>query len=131
MRANGTSQHAHKDLVKEINALKVQLKKLSSALETEANMRERLSITTVAAIMNRVPNPLFNTADLAALSPLGSHARLAVRRNAAAEVALAMVRRLAEAGIATRMLPMMFTSAMGIHELEQLGQVLTVDLIDR
>jgi len=37
MRANGTSQHSHKDLVKEINALKVQLKKLSSALETEAN----------------------------------------------------------------------------------------------
>src|SRR5690349_4562358 len=35
MRANGTSQH--KDLVKEINALKVQLKKLSSALEDEAN----------------------------------------------------------------------------------------------
>jgi ABC-type transporter Mla subunit MlaD len=37
MRANGTSQHSHKDLVKEINALKIQLKKLSSALETEAN----------------------------------------------------------------------------------------------
>jgi len=37
MRSNGTSQHAHKDLVKEINALKVQLKKLSSALEAEAN----------------------------------------------------------------------------------------------
>src|SRR6202166_981086 len=102
---------------------------LREALETEANMRERLSITTVAAIMNRVPNPLLNTADLAALSPLGIHARLAVRRNAAAEVALAMVRRLAEAGIATRMLPMMFTSAMGIDELEQLGQVLTVDLL--
>jgi ABC-type transporter Mla subunit MlaD len=37
MRANGTSQHSHKDLVKEINALKMQLKKLSSALEAEAN----------------------------------------------------------------------------------------------
>ena len=35
MRANGTSQH--KDLVKEINALKVQLKKLSVALEDEAH----------------------------------------------------------------------------------------------
>ncbi len=35
MRANGTSQH--KDLVKEINALKGQLKKLSSALEDEAH----------------------------------------------------------------------------------------------
>lgn len=37
MRANGTSQHSQKDLVKEINALKMQLKKLSSALESEAN----------------------------------------------------------------------------------------------
>ncbi len=37
MRANGTSQQSHKDLVKEINALKMQLKKLSSALEVEAN----------------------------------------------------------------------------------------------
>ena len=37
MRTNGTSQHSQKDLVKEINALKAQLKKLSSALEAEAN----------------------------------------------------------------------------------------------
>ena len=35
MRANGTTQH--KDLVKEINALKVQLKNLSAALEDEAH----------------------------------------------------------------------------------------------
>src|SRR6266404_6174924 len=49
------------------------------ALETEANMRERLSITTVAAIMNRVADPLFNTAELAALSPLRIHAQLAIR----------------------------------------------------
>lgn len=35
MRANGTTQH--KDLVREINALKVQLKKLSAALEDEAH----------------------------------------------------------------------------------------------
>jgi hypothetical protein len=37
MRANGTSQQSHKDLVKEINALKMQLKKLSVALEDEAH----------------------------------------------------------------------------------------------
>jgi len=37
MRTNGTSQHSHRDLVKEINALKAQLKKLSAALEAEAN----------------------------------------------------------------------------------------------
>ncbi len=38
MRANGISaRHANKDLVKEITALKAQLRKLSSAMEAEAN----------------------------------------------------------------------------------------------
>jgi len=46
MRSNGTSQHSHKDLVKEVNALKVQLKKLSTALEAEAN--DGVSRTTAA-----------------------------------------------------------------------------------
>lgn len=36
MRANGLTASANKDLVKEINALKVQLKKLSTAMEAEA-----------------------------------------------------------------------------------------------
>lgn len=37
MRGNGITGHANKDLVKEIAALKSQLKKLSSAMESEAN----------------------------------------------------------------------------------------------
>jgi ElaB/YqjD/DUF883 family membrane-anchored ribosome-binding protein len=37
MRANGLSAHSNKDLVKEINALKAQLKKLSAVMEAEAN----------------------------------------------------------------------------------------------
>jgi len=36
MRANGLSAHSNKDLVKEINALKSQLKKLSASMEAEA-----------------------------------------------------------------------------------------------
>jgi len=36
MRANGLTASANKDLVKEINALKAQLKKLSTAMEAEA-----------------------------------------------------------------------------------------------
>jgi arsenite/tail-anchored protein-transporting ATPase len=103
---------------------------LREALETETNLRERLSITTFAAIMNRVPDSLFNTAELAALSPLGDHARLAVRRNASQEVASAMTLRLANAGVATINLPMLFTPAMGINELEQLGDVLAAELQD-
>jgi ElaB/YqjD/DUF883 family membrane-anchored ribosome-binding protein len=36
MRANGLTASANKDLVKEINGLKAQLKKLSAAMEAEA-----------------------------------------------------------------------------------------------
>ena len=42
-----------------------------------------------------------------------------------------MTRRLAKAGIATINLPMMFTPAMGLDELQQLGKVLAVELQDR
>ncbi|HEY6980260.1 hypothetical protein [Reyranella sp.] len=37
MRANGLAASSNKDLVKEINALKAQLKKLSAAMEAEAS----------------------------------------------------------------------------------------------
>ena len=104
---------------------------LREALETEATMRERLSIATIAAIMNRVPDSLFDTAELAALSLLHDHARLALRRNSAQENALAGARRLAKAGIATVNLPMMFTPAMGIDELEQLGQVFAAEMFEQ
>lgn len=104
---------------------------IREALETEASMRERLSIATIAAIMNRVPDSLFDTAELAALSPLRSHARLAIRRTAAGEAALDGARRLKKAGIATVSLPMMFTPAMGVAELERLGQVLAAELLER
>ncbi len=104
---------------------------LREALETEASMRERLSIVTIAAIVNRVPDLLFDTAELAALSPLRSHARLAIRRTAAQEAASDGVRRLQKAGIATVNLPMMFTPAMGLEEVEQLGQILTAELLER
>jgi Mrp family chromosome partitioning ATPase len=101
---------------------------LREALETASTMREQLSITTIAAIMNRVPYPLFDTAELAALSPLHNHALLALRRNSANEIALAGAQRLAKAGIATIDLPMMFTPSMGVDELEQLGEVLAAEL---
>jgi anion-transporting ArsA/GET3 family ATPase len=101
---------------------------LREALETAATMREQLSITTIAAIMNRVPDSLFDTAELAALSPLHNHALLALRRNSANEIALAGAQRLAKAAIATINLPMMFTPSMGVDELEQLGEVLAAEL---
>ena len=101
------------------------------ALETAAAMRERLGIVTVAAIMNCVPDLLFDTSELTALSPLGGHARLAMRRNAAYEQAALVAPRFAAAGIPTFSLPMMFTPAMGPAEVQKLGRVLDAELLDR
>ncbi|MGD1026488.1 ArsA family ATPase [Candidatus Binatus soli] len=101
------------------------------ALETAVTMRERLGIVTVAAIMNCVPDLLFDASELAALGPFGGHARLAVRRNAAHEQAALVAPRFAAAGIPTFSLPMMFTPAMGPGEVEKLGRVLDAELLDR
>lgn len=48
MRANGISSSRHnKDLVKEITALKAQLRKLSSAIEAEANSGVSRTLSTI------------------------------------------------------------------------------------
>jgi anion-transporting ArsA/GET3 family ATPase len=101
------------------------------ALETAAAMRERLGIATVAAIINCVPDLLFDPAELAAMSSLGGHARLAIRRNTANDQAVLAAARLAAAGIPAFSLPMMFTPAMGLGEVEKLGRVLDAELFDR
>jgi anion-transporting ArsA/GET3 family ATPase len=101
------------------------------ALETAATIRDRLRIATVAAVMNRVPDLLFSTSELAALSPLEDHARLAIRRNAAHEQACLVEPRFAAAGIRTIQLPMMYTPAIRRRELERLGRVLEAELPKR
>ncbi|HYK65283.1 MAG TPA: hypothetical protein VEY94_10065, partial [Patescibacteria group bacterium] len=82
-------------------------------------------------VMNCVPDPLFDTSELAALSPLGNHARLAIRRNAALEQACLVEPRFAAAGIETIQLPMMFTPAIRRRELERLGRALEAELLKR
>jgi arsenite/tail-anchored protein-transporting ATPase len=101
------------------------------ALETAATIRERLGIVTVAAIINCVPDLLFDTAELAAASPLGGHARLAVRRNAAHEQAVLVAERLRDSRLSAVSLPMMFTPAIGRAELEKLRRVIEAQLLDR
>src|SRR5271167_665169 len=99
------------------------------ALETATTIRDRLGIATVAAIVNCVPDLLFDTSELAAMSPLAGHARLAVRRNAAHEQAALIAPRFAEAGVMTISLPMMFTPSVGTAELTKLGRVLDARLL--
>ncbi|SKA38078.1 hypothetical protein SAMN02745126_06003 [Enhydrobacter aerosaccus] len=47
MRANGLAGQSSKDLVKEINALKAQLQKLSTALEAEASDGVSRAMSTI------------------------------------------------------------------------------------
>jgi arsenite-transporting ATPase len=104
---------------------------IGEALETAATLRDRLGIVTVAVIMNRVPDLLFDTAELAAISALDGHARLAIRRNAAHEQAALAAPRFAAAGLTTVGLPMMFTPAIGRAEMEHLRRALEAGLLDR
>ena len=104
---------------------------IGEALETAATLRDRLGIVTVAVIMNCVPDLLFDTAELAAISALDGHARLAIRRNAAHEQAALAAPRFAAAGLTTVGLPMMFTPAIGRAEIEQLRRALEAGLLDR
>ncbi len=104
---------------------------IGEALETAATLRDRLGIVTVAVIMNCVPDLLFDTAELAAMSALDGHARLAIRRNAAHEQAALAAPRFAAAGLTTVGLPMMFTPAIGLAEIEKLRRALEAGLVDR
>jgi arsenite/tail-anchored protein-transporting ATPase len=103
---------------------------IREALETAKTIRQRLRIATVAAVMNCVPELLFDTSELAALSPMRDHARLAVRRSSQHETARVAAPRFADAGLTTVHLPMLFTPAIRRRELEKLGRVLDEELID-
>lgn len=103
---------------------------IREALETATTIRDRLGISTPAALMNLVPDALFDAAELAALSPYGGHARLAVARNAAREKGLIGARRLAEADLETVVLPLMFTRCFGGNELEHVADILEAELTD-
>jgi arsenite/tail-anchored protein-transporting ATPase len=96
---------------------------LTEALETAAALRA-LGIATLAAVINRAPNPLFDTPELAALSAIQDHARLAIRRRAAHEFAASARRRLAAAGIEALELPLLYSTAMGPRQIARLGRAL-------
>lgn len=102
---------------------------IREALETTAAIRDG-GITTIAALMNRVPDKLFDTSELAALSLAGNHAHLAVMRNATREHGLIGARRLAETGLETIVLPMLFTPSIGLSELSEIADVLDAELLD-
>src|SRR5690348_9550188 len=55
---------------------------LREVMETAAALRDSLHVRCVAVVLNAAAGPLFDAADLAALTPLKLHAQLALKRNA-------------------------------------------------
>jgi len=104
---------------------------LREALETASALRDRLGIATVAAIMNRTPQPLFDDADLRALARVGAHARLARRRSREHKFARAALEQLRHAGLETIELPMMFTDTIGAGEVMRLSREIEAELLRR
>ncbi len=94
---------------------------LREALETADALRNRLGIEWIIAVLNATSKALFDAADLAALSPLKTHAQLALRRNAIAEYTIRARAQLKAAGLRVIELPMLFLPELGKREAMHLA----------
>ena len=96
---------------------------LREALETFASLNS-LGVRWIVAVLNSTSKVLFNAADLAALTPLKSHARLALRRNAMAEYTIGARDQLKAAGLQVLELPALFLPQIGKAEAHHLADEL-------
>lgn len=101
---------------------------LREALAAAAELRDRLGIECVGAVLNCVPPALFTSGEVAKLRRLDTHARLAQRRGALAEFARHARRELERAGIAVVELPMLYEATLGTSEMETLGRRLATEM---
>ncbi len=102
---------------------------LSEALETAAQLRDRLRVDTIAAVLNAVPAPLFTGDELQALDNLdGGAAQLAMRRLEMERTGVRARRELGAAGLRVIEMPMLFKTAISRADLLELGAALAVVL---
>jgi arsenite-transporting ATPase len=94
---------------------------LREVMETAAALKDTLKIRCVAVVLNATAGPLFDAADLAALTPLKAHARLALQRNAIAEHTIRAREQLKSAGLPVIELPALFRAELGKAEVNLLG----------
>lgn len=94
---------------------------IREAVETAAYLRQRLGIDSIRAVLNCAVPPLFDAAELAVLSAMEDHARLARRRNALAQCTVRAREELSACGIGVVELPMLFSPGLGKVELKALG----------
>jgi anion-transporting ArsA/GET3 family ATPase len=104
---------------------------LREALEAAAELRERLGIECVGAVLNCVPPALFTLGEIARLRPLEAHVRLAGRRHALADFARLARRELERAGIAVAELPMLYEATLDARQVETLSRRLATEVLVR
>ncbi len=97
---------------------------LREALETAEVLKNRRGIKWIVAVLNSTSKTLFDAAELAALTPLKAHARLALRRNAIAEYTIHAREQLKVAGLHVLELPTLFLPELGKDEATQLADKL-------
>jgi arsenite/tail-anchored protein-transporting ATPase len=101
---------------------------LREALETADILKHRRGVKWIIAVLNSTSKALFDTADLAALTPLKAHAYLALRRNAIAEHTARARGQLKAAGLRVIELPTLFLPELGKAEVGQLADKLEKSL---
>jgi arsenite-transporting ATPase len=94
---------------------------LREALETAAALRAQQGITSLMAVLNRTPEPLFDRDELDASGALPAHAALARRREAERRFAHHARRRLRAAGVDAIEIPMLYQRAIGAAEIAALA----------
>jgi anion-transporting ArsA/GET3 family ATPase len=94
------------------------------AIETLSNLRDKLGIGNVAAILNAVPAPLFSPADFTKIQQLGAHRSLAVQRKVSCDLAARARKQFERVGVEVIELPMLFTSEFARPQLEILAGTL-------
>jgi Mrp family chromosome partitioning ATPase len=102
---------------------------LREALEAAGELRDRLNIGCVGAVLNCVPPALFTAAEIAKLRRHEGHARLADRRHESAEFARHARQALERAGIAVAELPMLYAATLGAREVATLSRRLAIEMI--
>jgi hypothetical protein len=102
---------------------------LREAIEAAAALRN-FGIECIGAILNGVAPALFTAAEIAKLSPLEAHARLAARRRELSEFADRARRELQQAGIAVTELPMIYETALDADAVGTLSRILETDFLD-
>lgn len=104
---------------------------LREALEAAVDMRDRLGIECVGAVLNCVTPALFTRSEIVKLRRFEAHALLAERRAAMAEFAHHARRELEGAGIAVVELPMLYDATFDAPQMETLERQLATEMLDR